>query len=417
MTAVVLAVLLLGLPLGAAGLVLQTEQARSSVQTRADALLAAVSARLAGGGTVDVAMLERFAQPDGRWPSAVRVVLPSGEVVTTGTATGGSAVTGSAGTADGLAVTVVAARSSLLAADAQLVVLVVGLAAGAVAAGSAVGLVQARQLVRPLEDLAARAERLGSGQVPATPAPSGVAEVDSVAQALVRSAQQLQARLAVERQFASDASHQLRTPLTALSMRLEEIAATSREASVTAEAEVALEQVERLAGVVDDLLVRARGGSRAPREPLRLAAVLQQQRAEWSPAYARDRRALEVAAPAGDVRVLASAGPLAQAMAVLLENSLVHGGGTTRVRVRRSGEEGAGAGDEWVVVEVADEGPGIPPELGARVFERSVSGTASTGLGLPLARDLVSAEGGRLELVRERPAVFAVFLRAAGPPG
>jgi len=406
MTAVVLAVVLLGLPLGAAGVVLQTEQARTSVQVRADAVLAAVSARLAVGGPVDAELLEQHTQRDERWPASVRVELPDGGVVTAGPATGGSAVVGTAGTADGLAVRVVASRSALLAADVQLVVLVVGLAAGAVAAGSAVGLVQGRRLVRPLEDLAERAERLGSGQVPTTPPPSGVEEVDSVAQALVRSARALQARLAEERRFASDASHQLRTPLTALSMRLEEVLATTTEPAVAAEARVALEQVERLTGVVDDLLHRPRGTTRAVGGPLELGAVLAQQHAEWAPAYARARREL-VLDPGSSVRVLASAGPLAQALATLLENSLVHGGGTTRVRVRRG---------EWVVVEVSDGGPGVPPELGTRVFERSVSGADSTGLGLPLARDLVVAEGGRLELLRERPATFAVFLRAADRP-
>jgi hypothetical protein len=64
------------------------------------------------------------------------------------------------------------------------------------------------------------------------------------------------------------------------------------------------------------------------------------------------------------------------------------------------------------VVEVADEGVGIPVELGNRVFERSVSGGDSTGLGLSLARTLVMADGGRLEMISARPAVFAMFLPA-----
>lgn len=409
MAAVVLAVLLLGLPLCVAGLVLQTEQARTSVQVRADAVLAAASSHLATGRPVDRALLEEHAQRTGRWPASVVVDLPDGTTVEAGPDTARSAVVGRAGTADGLAVTVTAARGSLWAADAQLVVLVVGLAAGAVAAGSAVGLVQGRRLVRPLEDLADRAERLGSGQVPTTPPPSGVEEVDSVAQALVRSAQQLQARLAVERQFASDASHQLRTPLTALSMRLEEVLATTTQPAVAAEAQVALEQVERLSGVVDDLLARARLQASTPREPLALAGVLEQQREEWRPAYERARRELAVDVPSPAARVVAGAGPLAQALAVLLENSLVHGGGTTSVSVRTSSERGG----DWVVLEVSDAGPGVPEDLGGRIFERSVSGASGTGLGLPLARDLITAEGGRLELARTHPATFAVFLRAA----
>ena len=57
-----------------------------------------------------------------------------------------------------------------------------------------------------------------------------------------------------------------------------------------------------------------------------------------------------------------------------------------------------------LVVEVTDEGPGVPAELGARIFERAVSGRRSTGLGLAVARELAESEGGRLELVQQKPA-------------
>jgi signal transduction histidine kinase len=66
-----------------------------------------------------------------------------------------------------------------------------------------------------------------------------------------------------------------------------------------------------------------------------------------------------------------------------------------------------------VVVEIGDEGPGVPPDLERRVFERSVTGGDGTGLGLYLARSLAVVDGGRLELLQARPAVFAVFLRQA----
>ena len=94
-------------------------------------------------------------------------------------------------------------------------------------------------------------------------------------------------------------------------------------------------------------------------------------------------------------------------IATLIENSLVHGGGRTLVKVRRN--------DHSTVVEVSDEGPGIDPELGKRVFERSVSGPRSsgTGVGLALARTLVEDDGGRLELLTEVPASFGMFLISA----
>lgn len=66
------------------------------------------------------------------------------------------------------------------------------------------------------------------------------------------------------------------------------------------------------------------------------------------------------------------------------------------------------------VVEVTDEGHGVPPELGSRVFERTVSGRNSTGIGLAVARDLAEADGGRLELLQQRPPVFALFLAREG---
>jgi nitrogen-specific signal transduction histidine kinase len=62
------------------------------------------------------------------------------------------------------------------------------------------------------------------------------------------------------------------------------------------------------------------------------------------------------------------------------------------------------------VVEVTDEGPGVPADLGARIFERAISGRNSTGIGLAVARDLAEADGGRLEMLQTKPPVFGLFL-------
>ncbi|WP_414637743.1 sensor histidine kinase [Actinomycetospora sp.] len=80
-----------------------------------------------------------------------------------------------------------------------------------------------------------------------------------------------------------------------------------------------------------------------------------------------------------------------------------HGAGTITITGRHSDKD-------TIVVEVSDNGDGVPSELAPHVFDRGVSGAASTGVGLALARALVEADGGRLELARTRPAVFAVFL-------
>ena len=125
----------------------------------------------------------------------------------------------------------------------------------------------------------------------------------------------------------------------------------------------------------------------------------------WSPAYRRAGRELRIQVPRS-AAVWGSPGPLTQVIATLIENALVHGEGNTSVKVRRN--------DHSTVVEVTDEGGGIDPELGASIFERSVSGSSSgTGVGLALARTLVEDDGGRLELLTEIPPTFGVFLISA----
>lgn len=273
----------------------------------------------------------------------------------------------------------------------------------AVIAGIAMGMWQANRLSKPLVYLAASAEHLGSGQVRLNLTKTGVEEIDLVAEELNRSAERMGARLASERQFAADASHQLRTPLTALSMRLEEITVTSIQAEVREEAEKSLEQVERLVGVVDELLGRTRRTLGSGTELVLLSDVFDQQQAEWESAFRKSGRELSVEGT--NATVFATPGGLAQVLATLIENSLHHGAGTTTVSARQSGANHA------IVIEVRDQGEGVPEDLAPRIFEREVTGGRGTGLGLALARDLVTADGGRLELSQRKPAAFAIFLQ------
>jgi signal transduction histidine kinase len=185
-------------------------------------------------------------------------------------------------------------------------------------------------------------------------------------------------------------------------MRLEEIVDTDDPGTVKEEATIALTQVERLTSVVQRLLTNARESRRsASVVPVDVDAVLRQQLREWRPAFQGARRVMRFGGER-QLTALATPGALAQVLSTLLENSLMHGAGTVTVTTRSSGTS--------VVLEVSDEGPGVPSELGNRVFERAVSGRASTGLGLAMARELAEADGGRLELSQQRPPVFSVFL-------
>lgn len=402
MSAVTLAVLLLGVPLAVAGALLVRDSAIQEAQRRADSLGRTVERRLAAGQEIDDELLEAQVGREGDFPAQVIVLTPEASL-RAGDAGPGPTYRAETSTSNGASVQVLVPRSAVAAGAVRVVGVVVGVAAIAVAAGVALALVQARRLAAPLDELARAAQRLGSGETRLRPLRTGVEEVDLVASELSRSADRVAARLAAEREFATDVSHQLRTPLTALSMRLEEIVTSSDSTDVQHEARIALEQIERLVAVVDELLVRTRRDDTGVAATVLLDEVLTQQREEWLPSFATAGRVLDVKAPAG-LRLRASPGGLGQVLATLLENSLVHGAGTTTVRARRSATS--------LVIEVSDEGPGVPDELGSRVFERNVSGVSSTGLGLAVARDLVSADGGRLELLSNRPPLFAVFLPA-----
>jgi signal transduction histidine kinase len=279
--------------------------------------------------------------------------------------------------------------------------IVLALALLAIGAGVLVATRQAQRLSRPMTLLADRAERLGAGESRIQPLHSGIAELDQVSEVLSRSAQRLTRSLASERDFAADASHQLRTPLTALLMRLEEIAATDDLEVVQEEATIAIAQVERLTRVVDDLMARTRGGGGdGPRATVSLDSVIAALQREWQPAFEQARRSVRVHGERGLV-VHATPVALSQVLSTLLENSLAHGRGTVDVHARRSGPS--------VVVEVSDQGDGVPATIAPHIFERSVS-SGGTGLGLALARDLAESNGGRLELVQASPAIFALFL-------
>ena len=275
----------------------------------------------------------------------------------------------------------------------------------ALTAASVVASRVARRISAPLIYLAAEAEQLGSGQVRPRLRSSGIEEIDLVQAELVRSAERVAGRIAAERQFASDASHQLRTPLTSLSLRLEEIELLAGEEEVRAEAHACLEQVERLTGVVQDLLKVSRRTGGGTTEALHLKDIFAQQREEWEPAFEQAGRTITFS---DEIRhpVLATPGSLAQVLATVVENSLRYGAGTTTVSVRSAN------GGHAVFIDVADEGEGVAEDIAPHVFERHVPGYGSTGVGLALAKDLVEADGGRIELSQRSPAVFSILLNA-----
>jgi signal transduction histidine kinase len=288
---------------------------------------------------------------------------------------------------------------------------VAGLMVVAAALAAWLAAVLAARMARPVEELAEAAGRLGAGDPRPLGRRYGVADLDQVADGLDSSARRLSSLLAADRELAVDASHQLRTPLTALSMRLEEMIAAADDPDVVREeGSAALAQAERLADVVSQLLSPARRATAASAELTGIDEIVHQQVVEWEPAFRRARRKLVVIGERG-LEAHVTPGGLAQVLATLLDNALMHGGGTVTIQTSQNARS--------VVIEVRDEGKGIPPDLVSRIFERSVSGRPEgTGLGLALARTMAAADGGRVVLVKAKPATFAVFLPRHPPrPG
>ncbi|HZK05350.1 MAG TPA: histidine kinase dimerization/phospho-acceptor domain-containing protein [Actinomycetaceae bacterium] len=405
--AVAVALVLIGLPLAMLGSAMIWESQQSNLDTRAQTLARAVERRLAQGDRVDEAMLDPWI--DGRVNHAAHiiVILPDGDRVETPEFGEGRVLRSTRGTGsiDGDAGATVIMEVLVRDVQTQVAIMLFFVGAASVVAfvvAVLVALRGSRRLAAPLIYLAAAAEQLGSGQTRPNVQPSGIEEIDLVQDELVRSADRMAARLAAERQFAADASHQLRTPLTSLSMRLEEIQYISDNEQVKSEAELCLQQVERLTGVVNDMLRTARKAEGGTTAAVRLDEVFAQQLEEWREPFRKKGRNIEASDKAQRI-ALASPGALAQVLATLIENSLKYGDGDTTISTRPASGRG-------VFIDVADEGPGVSDELAPNLFSKGVSGHGSTGVGLALAKDLVIADGGRLDLTQRRPPIFTVFL-------
>ena len=310
----------------------------------------------------------------------------------------------SMGTSGSLRLEVPAAPMHSMQRQAVGAVALVALAS--LAAGAAVAVVTARRVADPLRDVAARAARLAKGDFRPDPRRHGITELDRVSDVLDSATVEIAGRLQREHALVADVSHQLRSRLTAVRLRLDELSAHA-DPAVVQESEEAMAQVDRLTEAIDELVRDSRDQDAADHEPVPVVAELRGVVAEWRHPFAEAGRKLVLS---GDpaLRAPVTGSRLREAVAVLVDNALVHGGGDCSVSVRTV--YGGPDREPLVAVEVADEGVGVSDELAPHIFDRGFSGAGSTGVGLALARALIEADGGRLELQRRRPALFAVFL-------
>ncbi|HEU5475812.1 MAG TPA: ATP-binding protein [Actinophytocola sp.] len=391
----------LGIPLGYTASQVVESLTREDLATRAQQIAAILDDEIANRHQIDLRRLELAVPPGGR----LVVELPGAPDRTLGPELTGSTVSEEVPMVQQGRVRLSVDAGPMHTRQAQVTALVSLVVIATVGIGAMVAVLTARRLARPLRHVAERASRLGAGDFRLDRGRYGVRELDMVAEALDNSALALAQLVQRERELVGDVSHQLRSRLTALQLRLEALVSLG-DGETVGEARAALEQAERLADVLDDMLAATREARAAGAGPVDLSRELAVIAEEWRPPLRAAGRSLRLRVPAG---LLAKVSParLHEVVGVLLDNALRHGAGTVNLTAR-GGESMPGG--ETVLIEVADAGTGVPDELAAHIFERGVSGSGSTGLGLALARALIDSDGGRLELSTARPPTFTLFL-------
>jgi signal transduction histidine kinase len=255
----------------------------------------------------------------------------------------------------------------------------------------------ARWATGPLRDLDERAAVLGRGDLGVRADESvGPPEVVELARTFNAMAARLEELVGAQRRFIADASHQLRSPLAALRLRLDALDPGDPD-TAQADIDAAIAETLRLSRVIDGLLALAQAeGSRPGRTQADVVQVVAGRRAAWS-AYAEEHGVdLRADVPEHPVPASLVNGHLEQILDNLIDNAIeaTPAGRAVTLVVR--------TGSPAVEVHVIDEGPGMSPDEMARAFDRFWQGErgerAGTGLGLPIAAQLARAGGGTLRL-------------------
>lgn len=255
--------------------------------------------------------------------------------------------------------------------------------------------VLAHGMTRPLREMTAAAKRMAQGDYSRRVRATSRDEVGQLAEAFNQMAADLAAAEQQRRDFIANVSHELRTPITALGAVLENLVDGVAEPDPTT-LRTALAQTERLGLLVSELLALSSveaGAVRLDIERVPLGPLVKEVVAEAEVVAAAVDRDVRFAVDIPlDLTVPADRARLHQVLINLCDNAIRHGpvGGEVRVTARPARDH--------VVIEVQDDGPGIPPEQRSRIFERFTRGGGTdgggTGLGLAIARWIVDLHGG-----------------------
>ena len=292
----------------------------------------------------------------------------------------------------------------------------VAISVAVVLAVTGVGFALARLVTRPVDRLKEAAERIAGGDLSArAPTDAGAPELRELAETFNETAERLQEVIDAQQAFVGDASHQLRTPLAALRLQLENI-----ESAAPADLQPALgsarAETARLARISEGLLSLTRSAAaNVPLEVVDAGAVARDRQQAWEPVAAEAGVALVYDDP-GPVLVSAAPGALEQILDNLVDNALDVAPPGTTVALSLHPDLEAGQ----VEVHVVDEGPGLTADQRARALDRFWRGPSAepggTGLGLAIVAQLASTCGGRAELrAAAGGGIDAVVTIPAGP--
>lgn len=250
-------------------------------------------------------------------------------------------------------------------------------------------------ITSPIRRLQRSTERLASGDFDErAEADSGAKEIRSLARSFNSMTERISGLLDQQRQFAGDASHQLRTPLTALRLQLERAAAMVENdpGGARERIEAAGEETERLQRLVEGLLMMARSEGTSPDlHSVDVAQVVNERLETWSP-YAEERGIRLVSEVSGDVRAMAAPLVLEQILDNYIDNAIgaARSGDTVLISARQS--------DSGIEVHIIDEGPGIDASQIDRAFDRFWRAPGApqggSGIGLAIVRHLAELSGG-----------------------
>ncbi|HEV7685483.1 MAG TPA: ATP-binding protein [Acidimicrobiia bacterium] len=375
--------------------------ARARLERQAGAIALAVQDGVQNGRLPEAAELARLA-PGGDWV----VVRRDARTVQAGSRPKGRTLNVTAQIGDGASVRLATPLRPFDDRVRRSLLVLLAVAGVGLAGSAGLAVVQARRFARPQEALARAADRLGAGDFSASVPRCGLPEIDVVAVALEAGGQRVAVMVNAERRFSAHASHQLRSALTGLSLSLEDLAAEA-DATTRDSAASALEQVGRLSETVEELLALSRTGRAGERRRFDATRLVSQHVEDWRPRFARQRRAFTFTAT-GRLPVRAAPGALGQAVDVLLSNALKHGDGRTTVVLRRV--------DGRAELTVRDSGPGVALRVRRQLFDPAAATADGHGIGLSLARLLIGAEGGTLDLVDPQTATFRIRLPAEPDP-